>query len=159
MDAILHASERVSVGRFRSSVDDPNFRDSGPIHDHLFVVPTTAVEITHAGRRAVVADRNSVMFYNRSQVYRRGPVSRRGDRCLWFRVRRDLLDVSLRRFDPAATTRPHRPFAFRRGPMSIGVYLDACRLGRTARMDEADRVEAGVVGLLDRVLSDAYRYR
>lgn len=81
---IVHESETIRIGAFRSRPGDTDFDDSGPTRGHLLVFPREAVTIKHAGRQPVVADPSVVMIYNRGQEYTRRAISPVGDRCEWF---------------------------------------------------------------------------
>jgi AraC family transcriptional regulator len=81
---IVHDSETVRIGAFRSRPTDRDFADSGPARGHLVVFPREAVTIMHAGTRPIVADPSVVMIYNRGQQYTRSAISPLGDRCEWF---------------------------------------------------------------------------
>ena len=75
IDRVVFASECVTIGAFRCAVNDPSFRNSGPIRDDCFVFPRTAVVIEHEHARPFVADTTIVTLYNRRQHYERRPVS------------------------------------------------------------------------------------
>jgi len=159
IDSILYSGPAVSVGQFRCPTEHPNFCDSGPIRDHMFVLPRTSVRISHSGRRPVVADRTTVMFYNRAQTYRREPVSRRGDLCDWFQVRADLIVDAVERFDPTVADRPDQPFTFRRGPMSLRVFDDTLRFVARLETTSTLAVEERVLQWLNGVVSASYTSR
>jgi AraC-like DNA-binding protein len=146
----------LAIGTFRARLRDPWFRDSGPVDAHLFVFPRTAVTITHAGQPTVVADRNTVMFYNRHQHYTRGPLGAEGDLCDWFAVSGEAAIDAVAAHDPAAAERPDRPFRFIAGPCSAQLYAGQRWLvvggQRVCRDDE-------ILGLLRGVVAAAYRAR
>jgi AraC-like DNA-binding protein len=152
------AASGIAIGTFRARPGDSWFRDSGPTGAHLFVFPRTAVTITHAGERTVVADRNTVMFYNRHQPYTRGAISPAGDLCDWFAVPGEAAVDVASAFDPAVASEPERPFRFVAGPCAAPVYAQQRRVvlssgARAAGIDEA------VLDLLCAVVADAYRAR
>jgi AraC family transcriptional regulator len=152
------AASGIAIGTFRARLNDPWFSNSGPTGAHLFVFPRTAVTITHAGERTVVADRNRVMFYNRQQHYARGAISRAGDLSDWFKVPAEAVADAASAYDPAVVDDPERPFRFVAGPCAATVYAQQRRVvlssaGRAAGTDEA------VLELLCAVVADAYRAR
>ena len=120
---LLFASPLVRIGSFRAATDHPRFRDSGPIPEHTFVFPRTAVTLQYEGARAFHANANMVTFYNAGQVYQRRALDPAGDHCEWFEVRADLLSSLVGDLDPAAGERPDRPFTFRFGPAEARTYL------------------------------------
>ena len=87
------------------------------------VFPRTSVTITHAGKAAVVADPNIVMFYNRGQIYTRGKLSDKGDLCEWFSVDPRLVADAIRPFDGHVDDHPCQPFPFINGPSDPYSYL------------------------------------
>ncbi|MEM9555426.1 MAG: AraC family transcriptional regulator [Acidobacteriota bacterium] len=122
-DTTHYRGRQVGVGSFECRPSHPRFADTGPIDSYICVFPRTSVSITHAGKSSVVADANVVMFYNRNQEYRRGPISLEGDRCDWFMVSPEAVVDAVRPYDPAVIDRPERPFGFRHGPCTADVYL------------------------------------
>ena len=95
IDRIVFDSGLVRVGAFRCHPDDPSFHDSGPARNCCFVFPRTAVEIHHEHERAFVANPNVVTFYNQGQAYLRNAVCIEGDRCDWFGVEIDVVQLTL----------------------------------------------------------------
>lgn len=157
-DRIVFRSESVTIGAFRCAPDHPSFRNSGPIKDDCFVFPRTAVVIRHSDAPPFVADPTVVTLYNRRQAYQREPVSRDGDRCDWFAVAPSLLRGALRSRDPRAAEADH-PIRFTHAVADPATYWAQRRLfAHVSGMHDADPlvVEESVVGLLDRVLAQAY---
>ena len=89
----------------------------------LMVFPRTSVTIRHAGQEPVVADPNTVMFYNHGQVYSRGQLSEQGDACEWFGISARLVADAIRPFDAQVDDRPEKPFQFSHGPSDTLSYL------------------------------------
>ncbi len=160
LDAIRWSAAGCAVGRFDCPREDPRFADTGPIHDHIFVFPRTSVTITHADADPVVADANAVMFYNRAQEYRRGPIHPDGDRCDWFRVPAEALRDAIRPYDPSVDERPDRPFPFRRGPASPTLYLAqrilVRRLERADAPPDALETQEALFGVLREAVAAAF---
>ena len=123
LDVVVFASPLVRVGRWRCPADHPQFIDSGPSSDALFVFPREGVWIEHEGEDPFVADPNTVTYYNKGQCYRRRQISARGDQCEWFAVAPEAITETLSAFEPAAIDRPHSPFPFTRGPSDADSYL------------------------------------
>ena len=160
LDSPLYLGALVQVSGFRVRVDDPRFTDSGPIERHILVFPRTSVRIAHTHRPPVVADPNSIMFYNRHQRYQRFPLSREGDRCDWFGVRDDVVTDMVSAFDPTARERPSAPYPFVWGTCSNELYLRQRKLTEIlSRRAESDAcsIEEAVMGLLYAALSLAFR--
>ena len=146
----------ISIGSFRARLGDPWFRDSGPVGGTLFVFPRTAVTITHAGERTVVADRNTVMFYNRHQRYERGALSAAGDQCDWFAIPVEAAVDAVSAFDPSAADRRERPFRFIAGPCSAALYA---RQRRIVLAGPSPATDDAVLDLLRGVVEGACRAR
>jgi AraC-like DNA-binding protein len=123
LDVVVFASPLVRVGRWRCPADHPQFVDSGPSSDALFVFPREGVWIEHEGEDPFVADANTVTYYNKGQCYRRRKLSARGDHCEWFAVAPEAIAETLSAHEPAAIDRPHSPFPFARGPSDPDSYL------------------------------------
>lgn len=160
-DRILFDRPGLRVGLFSCARDDPSFEDSGPARGHLFVFPHTSVTIAHDGGKPLVADANSVMFYNREQVYRRGPLHPEGDTCCWFSVGERSLRDALEPYDPGVRDRSG-PFGLRRGAATTTAYLRHRRLTEYLERDpdpDPTRVECATLALLDEVLAAAYPWR
>jgi AraC-like DNA-binding protein len=159
LDTILYESPLLRLGRFRAPVAHPRFRDSGPIQSHIFVFPRTGVEIRHEGGRPFLAGPNIVTYYNRGQIYSRGPVDPAGDRCEWFAFEDRVVQDAVRLFDPPAAERPGRPFPFAWGPGDSGSYWAQRRLVETlASGSGADglAVEEEMLAVLVRLLARAF---
>jgi AraC-like DNA-binding protein len=148
---ILHDSETVRIGAFRSRPGDPDFDDSGPTRGHLLVFPRETVTITHAGGSPIVADPRLVMIYNRGQEYTRGAVSRIGDRCEWFAYPTATV-IEAQRTNGVRVTDEERPFGSRtHAPSSARSYLLA-RLAVDHVGDDPAFAHEVAVTLLDEVL-------
>jgi AraC-like DNA-binding protein len=106
---IVHESETIRIGAFRSRPSDADFGDSGPTRGHLLVFPREAVVIQHAGGPPIVANPNVVMIYNRGQEYTRRAISTVGDRCEWFAYSADAI-IEAHRAAGARVTDHSRPF-------------------------------------------------
>jgi AraC-like DNA-binding protein len=146
---IVHDSETIRIGAFRSRPTDRDFDDSGPTRGHLLVFPREAVTITHAGGQPIVADPSVVMIYNRGQHYTRRAISPVGDRCEWFAYPTETVleaavahDVDVRHDD--------RPF----GEISHARSTPRCYMLARIAFDHAgaDFVEEVTATLLDEVL-------
>lgn len=128
LDRWLFRGELLEVGTFRVRPEDPRFANTGPIREHIFVFPRISVRIHPSSSPSVVADPNTVMFYNRAQEYQRAPVSHEGDRCDWFVIREDVLVEAMAAYDPSVREHPSQPFARQWGQCPPEVYLFQRRL-------------------------------
>ena len=123
IDVVVFASPLMQIGRWRCPADHPQFLDSGPTPDALFVFPRQGVWIQHDGGRPFVADPNTVTYYNKGQPYRRQPLSEAGDHCEWYTVNPEAIAETLAAHDPSALDRPDQPFCFTHGPSDPDSYL------------------------------------
>lgn len=160
LDVVVFESPLVRIGRWRCPADHPEFVDSGPIPESLFVFPRESVWIAHEGQPAFVADPNTVTYYNAGQCYRRTKLSARGDQCEWFAMAPEAIAETLAGHDPAAIDRPDAPFPFTHGPSDADSYLkQRLVFHHASRESNPDRlfVEESVVSILADVTSHAYR--
>jgi AraC-like DNA-binding protein len=158
VDAIVFTTPSVHIGAFRCPVRHASFADSGPIRNHCFVFPRTAVVIRHRGERPFPSDPTLVTLYNQGQEYGREPVSPEGDLCDWYAVSADVLRDALVHRDPRAADDERRPIRFPFARIGADTYLLQRQLFSTAARSQADPllVEETVFELLDRVLAAAY---
>jgi AraC family transcriptional regulator len=112
-----------SIGQFRRGPKHLNFHGPHRIGGTLIVFPRTSVTITHTGKDPVVADPNTVMFYNDGQVYSRDKLSDKGDLCEWFGFDPKLVADAIRCFDRHVDDHPIEPFQFSHGPSDTTSYL------------------------------------
>lgn len=160
LDVVLYESSLLRVGRWRCPTEHPDFCDSGPVSETLFVFPRESVWIQHEGAEPFVADANTVTYYNAGQRYRRSRLSAWGDRCEWFAMSPQVTAEALALHDPAAKDRPDRPFAFSRGPADAGSYLQQRLVfAHITRERAPDRlyVEETMLNVFGRVTASAYR--
>ena len=159
IDTIVFESGIVRIGAFRCHPEQPSFHDTGPIKQHCFVFPRTAVEIQHEHEPAFVGNPNVVTFYNRGQRYWRNAISPEGDNCDWFGVDPELVRNVIAEFDSRVDDRPERPFVFTRGWSDASTYLLQRRLFTwvtSERIVDPLAVEETVIELLERVVRSAY---
>ncbi len=159
LDVVVFASPLVRVGRWRCPADHPQFIDSGPTPDALFVFPREGVWIRHDGGDPFVADANTVTYYNKGQSYTRGKLSARGDQCEWFAVAPDAIAETLSAHEPAAIDRRDLPFRFTHGPSDPESYLrQRMVFEHVSRERNADQlfVEEAVLSILGDVTGLAY---
>ncbi|MEP6474357.1 MAG: hypothetical protein ABJC74_11575, partial [Gemmatimonadota bacterium] len=86
LDQVVFDSPVARAGAFRCRVDDPRFRDSGPIQGHLVAFPRSPVMIRQSGSATILADTRTATIYNLGRSYERMPLSPDGDRSDWFAV-------------------------------------------------------------------------
>jgi hypothetical protein len=158
----LYQSPTLRVGRWRCPSEHPQFRDSGPASEALFVFPRESVWIQHEGEPPFVADVNTVTYYNAGQRYCRSRLSSWGDRCEWFAFSPAVIAEALATHEPAAIDRLEHPFAFSHGPADQHSYLHQRLVFehlRTAPRPDRLYVEETMLGVLKRVTGWAYRGR
>ena len=160
IERLIYLSRLAGVGTFRSHPHDPSFKNSGPVGSNLMVFPRTAVRITHEGREPVIANPNTVIFYNAGQVYQRGKISERGDNCDWFSFSPDLLVDAMRTYDSRVEEHAEKPYSFNYSTCDPRIYLQQ-RLVVEYLLSE-DRpdalyVEEAVLRVLERTLDNAFR--
>ena len=157
IDRTIFATDTVRVGAFRCPVDDPRFRDSGPIEGNVIVFPRRGVWIRQAGSSPVVADPGIVTIYNRGRRYDRAAVSADGDRSDWFSVSPEVAVAIARELDPDAPAEPERAFRSEAAPASHGLYLRQRRLFLAIERQELEplAIEEAVIALVDTVLRGA----
>lgn len=154
LDRIVFQSELATIGAFRCAREHPRFEDSGPIRQHCFVFPRSAVEIEHEHARPFVANPNVVTLYNRGQRYRRGAISREGDRCEWFALAPEIVRDALCAHDPAVVDRQDELFPVAHGASDAALYLaqrELFDLVSSGARIETLAVEECVIALLARV--------
>jgi AraC family transcriptional regulator len=160
LDVVVFESPLVRIGRWRCPADHPEFVDSGPITEALFVFPRESVWIAHEGQEPFVADPNTVTYYNAGQCYRRRKLSDRGDQCEWFAMAPEAIAETLSGHDPSAIDRPESPFPFTHGPSDSDSYLrQRMVFHHVSKEATPDRlfVEEAVVSVLSDVTAHAYR--
>lgn len=151
-----------SIGQFRRGPKHPNFGGPHQIGGTLIVFPRTSVTITHAGKGPVVADPNTVMFYNDGQVYSRGKLSDKGDLCEWFGFDHKLVTDAIRSFDAYVDDHPMQPFQFTHGPSDTSTYLlQRLVVDHILGNQQPDTlfIEETVMRILHRVIENNYRQR
>jgi AraC-like DNA-binding protein len=120
---IIFKSSVVQIGLFRCPVSYPHFANTGSTSNHLIVFPRTSVQITHPGKRTIVADPNTMMFYNNRQTYFRERLSERGDLSDWFAFNPELILDALRPYDPGIDDHRDHPFLLTHAPAAAEIYL------------------------------------
>lgn len=162
LDVAVFTSPLVTIGRWRCPAEHPQFVDSGPTSEALFVFPRESVWIRHEGREPFVADANTVTYYNKGQVYTRSRLSVRGDQCEWFAVAPDAIAETLAAHDPSVADRVEQPFQFTHGPSDPVSYLrQRTVFHHVSREANPDRlfVEEQVLAILGDVAGLAYRHQ
>lgn len=151
-----------SVGQFRRGPKHPNFGGPHQVGGTLIVFPRTSVTITHAGKEPVLADPNTVMFYNDGQVYSRAKLSDKGDLCEWFGFDHKLVADAIRSFDAHVDDRRCKPFQFTHGASDTTSYLlQRLVVDHILVNQQPDTlfIEETVMQILKRVIEHNYRQR
>jgi AraC-like DNA-binding protein len=161
LDRIIFATESVIAAKFRCSINDPRFRDSGPTGHFLVTFPRTSVWITYSGARSIVADPTISTIYNPGQEYTRDPLSADGDRCEWLGVSPVIAQSIGESLDPRAQDHPDKPFARQFATVDPRLYLSQRRFFTALERREVDSFEAEerIVALVATVLRNAYEPR
>lgn len=158
VDTSIFKTSDVAIGTFRCPVDNPSFRDTGPIERYLVVFPRSAVWIRHEGRHAFLADPSVTTIYNAAQRYERFAESADGDRCDWFGVSDNLAREIVGDFDTEAAT-SDRPFRFEWAASPIALYVRQRALLRRALASDLDSLEAEehVIEIVTAAIGVAYK--
>lgn len=151
-DRILFKNDSLMVGEFACPNDDPQFADTGPIENHILVVPFQSVEIHFDRAHRIVADRTRALLYNRGTCYRRETLNRRGDHSMWFAFNDEILQ-------DACGVRRQRPFDKQVESLPLSLYLDARRLFLRLTSGCADplEVEVAAVEILSQIVQAPVR--
>jgi AraC family transcriptional regulator len=157
LDTVHFRGGATMIGQFRCEVDQPMFRDSGPIARSIVVFPRTSVWITHEKSKPFVADPNVVTIYNRGQRYERRPISADGDCCDWFAVSDELARDIVAAFDPR-DAESDGVFRFESAHSTSWLYLYQRRVARAAAFGAGDLLgtEERVIRIVSSVMSLAY---
>jgi len=158
LDRIIFATESVVAAKFRCSIKDPRFRDSGPAGHFLVTFPRTSVWITYSGSRSIVADPTISTIYNPGQEYTRDPLSADGDRCEWLGVSPAIARSIGESLDPRAQDSPDKPFTRQFARIDANLYLEQRRFLAELERGEIEPFEAEerIVSLVASVLRYAY---
>jgi len=149
-----------TIGQFRRGPKHPNFAGPHVIGGTLVVFPRTSVTITQAGKNSVVADPNTVMFYNDGQIYSRNTLSNQGDLCEWFGFDPRLVAAAIRAFDAHVDDHPFEPFLFSHGPTDTTSYLlQRLVVNHVLGEEQLDHlfIQETVMRVLNRVIANSYR--
>lgn len=139
-DRILFQSDSLMIGEFVCPIDDPRFANTGPIENHILVVPFQPVEIHFSRARSIVADRTRVLLYNRGTRYRREALNRLGDHSLWVTFNDEILE-------DFCGSRSKQPFGKQVEALSLSRYLDVRRLYLSLTSCYADPLEVEVTAV------------
>jgi len=107
---VIFESRLFRLGEFHLLPGDPRWGGENWIGPGAHVVfPGTAVRIAHAGRGALVADANQVVFYRDGESYRRELVDPRGDHCVFVVPAPPLLHEAIAAAGGAGLSFTHGP--------------------------------------------------
>ena len=158
----IYAGAFVRIGQFRRGPKHSNFGGPHQIGGTLLVFPRTSVTITHAGKDPVVADPNTVMFYNHGQIYSRGRLSSKGDLCEWFNFDPSLVVDAIRPYHAHVDDHPVEPFSFSHGPSDTTSYLlQRLVVDHIQGEQQPDSlfIEETALQILNRVIENTYTQR
>lgn len=117
-DTVFYHRNDIQIGHFWVPISAEDFRDTGPIENHVLVIPTLPVRISYRNRANVIADTTRVLFYNRGCEYRRHPLNPRGDLALW--IAYDDEELAL-----ITGSSPEKPFSRYWTPLPRDAFLAA----------------------------------
>lgn len=142
VETLLSRAGGVAVGTFRCPPSHERF-GGGFTDQHLAVFPRTAVVIERERVPPVIADPNTVVFYNAGEHYVRTGIDRRGDHCDFFALTPTLA------LEVASAVGNAEGFRFGHGPAPANLYLAQ----RTVVTALARRGETDPVGVEEAVLA------
>ena len=161
-DQLILETPLVRVGLFEARPGDPHFRDSGTPGEHLIAFPLTSVRLEMASLQPFVADRNTVIFYNPEQQYRRSVASLRGDRCHWLGLKPETIEQLFGAAGCRPGTTGDRLFPFVAGPCDTRSYELQLSLVKdlvSPTPPASLEVEERVLAIFRRVLGQACDFR
>ena len=146
-DRILFQNDSLMIGEFICLNDDPRFADTGPIENHILVIPFRPVRILFSHARSIIADSTRVLLYNRSSCYRRETLNQLGDHSLWVAFNDEILEA-------ACGNGSRRPFGKQVESLPSSLYLEARKLYLRLTSGYADplEVEEAAVEMLARIV-------
>ncbi|MEO8031990.1 MAG: AraC family transcriptional regulator [Gemmatimonadota bacterium] len=142
LDQVVFDSPVARAGAFRCRVDDPRFRDSGPIQGHLVAFPRSPVMIRQSGSATILADTRTATIYNLGRSYERMPLSPDGDRSDWFAVSPETALAIAQEHDPLPPDRPETAFRFEYATTEGELYFRQRRLFLRLERGAFDQLEA-----------------
>ncbi len=125
-NSLVYRSNVATVGTFRCPRDHPRF-GGGATDSGLVVFPRTTVVIERERSGPVIADPNTIVFYEPGEHYHRRGVDRRGDRCDYFSVTDELAEELSAIAGPGAARRSSL-LHLTHGPASPRLYPAQRRL-------------------------------
>jgi len=158
----IYCGKSIIIGQFRRGPKHRKFGGPHQTSGTLIVFPRTSVTITHAGGKPVIADPNTVMFYNEGQEYFRTQLSVDGDLCESFGIDRRLVADAIRPFNAHIDDHPHLPFEFSHGPGDPISYLLQRLVVNHVLSDQHPNplyIEETVLHVLKRVAANSYLQR
>jgi AraC family transcriptional regulator len=159
----LYEAAGFRVGAFECRPGDPAWSSENSVGDGYYVVfPGTPVLIEQAGARPVITNQNHTIFYNPRQVYRRGLMSRDGDRCVFLQTDDSALAGCAEAWGVRLDAGSSLTFPFVDGPLARTAFqrqrLLARYLARASRPDDL-WVQETILGVVGRAVHDALAVR
>lgn len=157
----LWRQEELRVGRFDIRPEEDAFPWAGRITGHTIVFPSSAVRICPESEPPVVADSNTVTYYNDGDRYVREPVSPEGDHCIFLEVDRNWLAGVYERLGSPERGDAARPFDFRWGPSRPQLAIATRRLAAAIESRSTGRleIEETALTILEGALGAVERHR
>ncbi len=160
---IVFESPRMRIGQFRCAAGSSLWQEDNQTEDLPIVVfPRTAVNIRQSHHRPVIANPNTVVFYDAFQPYQRRVIDPRGDRCEFFAVSPELLEEVLSATNSSTVKLSSRFFDQASAPCDSKNYISQRSLLSYVLTDpEPDRlfVEESLMSILNRVLAGAAQFQ
>ena len=123
LNQVIFDGDLVRVGLFRCRPWHDMFKNDRRALADYVVFPRTSVMITHDGDDPIVADPNTVLFYNKYQTYEREKLSETGDFCDYYTFSQEALLDTMQAYDPSVRERPERPYPTTHAPSDSQSYL------------------------------------
>ena len=159
---VIYNGTLFRIGQFRRGPQHPDFAGPHWIGGTLMVFPRTSVTITLVGCAPVLADPNTVMFYNDGQIYSRGKLSEQGDLCEWFGFDHQLVADAIRPFHAKVDDHLEKPFQFSHGPSDpTSYFMQRWVVDHIHNAQQPDHlfIEETIMSVLKRVASQSYHQR
>ncbi|HEV3119042.1 MAG TPA: helix-turn-helix transcriptional regulator [Gemmataceae bacterium] len=129
--------------------------------NHTIALPRSGAFVKHIGGKRVLADCNSIMFFNGGEVYQVSHPIIGGDDCTSFAFQHDILLDAVADYEPSVRENPRVPFRVTHGPCAPHTLWLVHRLRQALRgaRQEGLAIEERALDLLRAVVNNAYQVR
>ena len=154
---VVHRSPSIIIGDYRCRVHGCGRGREETSKGHDFALPRSGMFVKHVRGEDVVAEPNTVLFFNADEPYQVSHPGGPSDRCTTFAASPQTLLDALARRDPSVADHPDRPFARSHAACDGALFLAHRTLLSRAASGEADSVELDerAFDVLDRVAAAA----